>query len=243
MSEPLKIKGIVVNSAPLGDNGKMLTVLTKERGVISVSAKGVKSLKNKNSQGVMPLCYSDFVLSERGDIFSLTSADIVESFYKLREDVEALSYGVYFAHLAAYSVGRENACEDEVRLLLNSLYFLCKAPERKHILKCAYELKICEYAGIFPYVESCSCGEEGQFFDPETGEAVCREHKGIKAMRLTGEARRVFDYVQNASLKETLTFDIPDSLADEVSGMVEAFLKHQFGRLPKSLDYIKKIVI
>lgn len=242
MSEPVKIKGIVVNSAPLGDNGKMLTVLTGQMGVISVSAHGVKSLKNKNSQGVMPLCYSDFVLNPKGDIYSLVSADVIESFYSLRENVEALSYGVYFSHLAAYTVGRSNPGEEELRLLLNTLYLISKYPERCCVLCCAYELKICEYAGIAPYIDSCACGEEGIYFDTESGECVCALHRTEKAKKMSDSAKRVFLYVQNADMKEALSFDTPKEIAREVSEVIEAFMKSQLGRLPKSLDYIKKII-
>lgn len=243
MSEPLKIKGIVVNAAQWGDNDKMLTVLTRETGVISVAAKGVKSLRNKNSQAVQPLCYSDFVLSSRGDVYSLVSADIIESFYALREDVVSLAYGVYFAQLAAFTVGRNNAAGDEVRLLLNSLYMLCRDKERSDIIKCAFELKICEYAGFAPYVEGCACGEEGLYFDVVQGETVCSLHRTASCKKISPPARSVFEYVQNADLKEALTFTVDTGVAREVSLLAEEFLSGQLGRLPKGLDYIKKLNI
>ncbi len=242
MSEPLKIKGIVVKTAPLGDNDKMLTVLTREKGVISICARGVKSLKNKNTQGVMPLCYSDFVLNLKGDVYSLMSADIIESFFALRENVEALSYGVYFAQLAAYTVGRDNIATDEMRLLLNTLYLLCKDATRCDVLKCVFELKICEYAGIAPYMESCSCGEDGMYFDTLNGELVCPIHKNEACKKISDGAKRVCQYVQTSDLKGALTFDTPKSIANEVSELVETFMTHQLGRLPKSLEYIKKII-
>lgn len=243
MSEPLKIKGIVVAASQWGDNDKMLTVLTREKGVISVAAKGVKSLKNKNSQAVMPLCYSEFLLNARSDAYSLASADIIESFYPLREDVVLLAYGVYFAQLAAFTVGRNNLADDEVRLLLNSLYMLTRQRERMEVIKCAFELKICEYAGFAPYVEACSCGEEGIYFDVAQGETVCALHRTETSKKISPSAKSVFEYVQNADLKEALTFTVDTAVAKEVSLLAEEFLKHQLGRLPKGLDYIKKLNI
>ncbi|MBQ8002078.1 MAG: DNA repair protein RecO [Clostridia bacterium] len=242
MTEPLKIKGIVVNSAQWGDNDKMLTLLTKEKGVISVAAKGVKSIKNKNSQGVMPLCYSDFVLNDRGEAYSLVSADLIESFYKLREDVTSLAYGVYFAQLAAFTVGRNNYAEDELRLLLNTLYLLCKDPSRCDTLKCVFEVKICEYAGFAPYVDSCACGSDGEYFDISTGEVVCSLHRTPTSKQMSPGARAVCQYVQNAELKEALGFDTPAAIARELSEIIEAFMTRQLGRLPKGLEYINKII-
>lgn len=241
MAEPLKIKGIVVRCANLGDNDKMLTLLTRERGVISVCARGVKSLKNKNAQSAMPLCYSDFVLNEKGEVFSLVSADIIESFYNLRENVEALSYGIYFSQLAAYTVGKNNLADEEMKLLLNTLYLLCKDMTRCDVLKCVFELKICEYAGIAPYMESCMCGEEGMYFDVLTGEMVCSVHKTQSCRKISDGAKKVCRYVQNADLKTALTFDTPKIIADEISELVEEFMTNQLGKLPKSLEFVKKL--
>ncbi len=242
MNETLKIKGIVTGSAQWGDNDKMLTLLTREKGVISVAAKGVKSIKNKNAQGVMPLCYSDFVLTDRGEVFSLVSADVIESFYKLREDISALSYGVYFAQLAAFTVGRNNFAEDEMRLLLNTLYLLCKDASRCDTLKCVFEVKICEYAGFAPYLDSCACGGESMYFDICTGEAVCPLHRTESSKKISQGATAVCQYIQNADLKEALSFDTPREIARELSGIIEAFMTNQLGRLPKSLEYINKII-
>lgn len=242
MNEALKLNGIVVRSAPLGDNDKMLTVLTREKGVISVSARGVKSLKNKNSNAVQMLCYSEFVLKDKGEVYSLVSADVKESFYSLRENVEALSYGVYFAQLAAFVVGQSNPAEDEIKLLLNTLYLLGKNPERCFVLCAAFELKICEYAGFAPYVDCCMCGSEGDMFDTQTGECVCTMHKTPTAKKISKSAKAVLEYVQNVSLKEALTFDTKKEIATEVSFLIEEFLTCQLGKLPKSLDYIKKVV-
>lgn len=240
--ESLKIKGIVVRQAPLGDNDKMLTVLTAEKGAVSVCARGVKSLKNKNAQAVMPLCYSEYVLTKKGDVFSLVSADIIESFYALREDVKALSYAVYFAHLALFFVGADTPALHEMRLLLNTLYLLSKSPERCSVLKCVFELKLCEYAGIAPYVEHCACGEEGEFFDISEGETVCLLHKSRFSKKISENAKTVCRYIQNANLKAALTFNTSEETAEELSCLVEEFMEHQMGKLPKSLEYINKII-
>ena len=42
MTKHIKAEGIVLKETPLGENGKLLVVFTKEHGRISVAAKGVK---------------------------------------------------------------------------------------------------------------------------------------------------------------------------------------------------------
>ena len=46
------VDALVIRELPLGDNDKVLTLLTAENGRFNVIAKGVKSLKNP----IMPAC-------------------------------------------------------------------------------------------------------------------------------------------------------------------------------------------
>lgn len=236
----VKVNAIVVHSASYGDNDKMLTVLSSERGVMRVSAKGVKSLKNKNSPSANVLCYSEMILKETGNIYSLSSADLIESFYPLRESVEALSYGVYFAQLAAMCVGEGAEAPEEVRLLLNTLFVLSKYPQRRKVLRAAFELKLCEIVGVAPIVGRCSCGNAGEYFDAEQGESVCKMCKSPSAVKVSASAVKVMEYILESDIKDALLFDTPEPIAREVSDVMEHFMKIQFGRLPKGLEYLKK---
>lgn len=239
MSAQVKVNAIVVHSAAYGDNDKMLTLLSAERGVMRAAAKGVKSLKNKNSPSASVLCYSEMVLKENKEIYSLSSADLIESFYPLRESVEALSHGVYFAQLAAMCVGEGAEAGEEMRLLLNTLFVLSKYPERRGVLRAAFELKLCEIAGIAPTVGRCPCGGEGEYFDAEQGGSVCVRCKSPSAVKVSAPAVKVMEYILESDVKRALLFDTPEPVAREVSLITEHFMKYQLGRLPKSLEYLK----
>lgn len=241
MEKLYKVHAIVTRSAAYGDNDKMLTVLSEESGLMSVCAKGVKSLKNKNSPSANPLCYSEMVLKEVGDGFLLVSADIIESFYNLREDVTALSAGVYFAQLAAMCVGAGVPAKEEMKLLLNTLFILAKYPKRYRVLKAVFELRLCEAVGVAPIIGRCECGGKAEFFDVEDGESVCALHKKPSSVKISPPALRVMDYVLDSTLKEALLFDAPEEISDEICNAVEKFMLFQFGQLPKSLDYLKKV--
>ena len=54
---------LVLKSIEVGDNDRLLTLLTPENGRINVIAKGVKSIKSKNSAISQPFIYS-FILSK-----------------------------------------------------------------------------------------------------------------------------------------------------------------------------------
>ncbi len=241
LDEVCKVKCVVLRASVYGDNDKMLTVLSREKGLMSVAAKGVKSLKNKNAAAANVLCYSEMVLKPRGDIYSLSSADVIESFYQLRTNLEALSCGVYFASLTEMCVGQGEECEDEMKLLLNSLYMLSHFPERADILRAVFEVRMCVLSGIAPIISPCACGNEAEFFDVERGECVCGFHKARGAVKLSRRAAEMISFIEEAGLKAALEINADKETALEVCNVTEKFMRFQFGRLPKSLEYLYSI--
>ena len=83
MEQIVRTKALIVRTANSGDNDRVLTAVSPELGKISVIAKGVKSLKNKNGAATGGLCYSDFVLKEGRELYSLMSAVFCLSARKL----------------------------------------------------------------------------------------------------------------------------------------------------------------
>lgn len=59
-----KLNGLVLKQRNIGENDRMLVLLTKEKGVLEVCARGVKRMRSPLAAGCMPLCYSEFCLFE-----------------------------------------------------------------------------------------------------------------------------------------------------------------------------------
>ena len=60
-----KIKGIVLREAPKGETSKLLTVLSADRGVITVNAKGVRKLSSPYIKSSQQFAFSDMLLYEK----------------------------------------------------------------------------------------------------------------------------------------------------------------------------------
>ena len=168
---PIKTMGIVTRSTTVGDYNKMLTVLSADLGRISVWVKGGKSQKHAAHPSVSPLCYSEFVLIPKGDVYTLSSATLSESFYGLRNSVEDLAYAAYFVSFAENLSPQDIEAEEMLRLLLNTLYFLEKGSKGKEDLRLMFELRALCIAGFAPVFDACrSCGNPNAlYFDADGG--------------------------------------------------------------------------
>ena len=63
-----KVNGVVLRELQMKESDKVITVLTRELGVISIYAKGAMRLKNKFHSSTGLFTYSEFVIFVgRGD--------------------------------------------------------------------------------------------------------------------------------------------------------------------------------
>ena len=241
MSEStIKINAVVIRSKKSGENDRLLTLLSPEFGKLSVIAKGACSLRHKDRSSTVVFTYSSFVLKKiREGFYSLVSAELLESFKVMTEDVLLLSYAAYLASLCEICVSEGMGADEEVRLLLNSFHMLCVRKEAAPLIKCVFELKLCECAGLMPEIsETCPCGKPASFFSVENGEVRCTEHSSNYDIKIAPSVLELAMYITQSSLKDAMYSSFNQSDAYALWAINERFLEHHMGNLPKSLTYL-----
>ena len=158
--EQLRVRGLVVRETQTGEYDKILTVITEEMGRISVSGKGVRSLKSKHMPATQLFCYSDFVLRKSHGFFYISDSALRESFFNLRMDLNKLALASYLCDVAAEFAVEGVGDEELLRLTLNTLYALAGTrPIPLVQIKAAFELRVAAIEGYLPDLSGCgSCG-------------------------------------------------------------------------------------
>ncbi len=238
--EPLKTTGIVIRTNRGKNSSLALTVLSPDMGKISVWARGAQSHKNPMHTGCTLLSYGEFILLPRGEMYSLTAASPLRSFYHLREDVEKLSFAVYFAELAGLMFGEGMEAEEAVRLLLNTLHYLEQDLKDPLDLKVLYEIRLMCAAGFMPHTESCiQCGrEDAAAFSPQAGGLICSACAPLRP--LSSAALSLLRGYVEKGLKTALDYD-GSVVAKELADPIERFVRHHTELAPRSLEYLHRI--
>jgi DNA repair protein RecO (recombination protein O) len=177
MSQQCHTMGLVVRAKR--DKDVILTLLTPEMGRITVIAKGARSLKGPQMAMSQPLCYGDFELYKRGDLYWLHTGELKENFYGVTTRLDALNLAAYFCDVAVAVSEPGEPCEELLRLLLNSLYFLANKTYPDELIKGVFEWRVLAMQGLSPAVRACcSCGkatDAGFALDVAQGELFCGE--------------------------------------------------------------------
>jgi len=94
--EVIQVEGIVIKDIAYGETSKILTLLTKDYGILSVLSKGCRSIKSKLRSVSGKLTYGNFyIVYKKTGLSTLTSADVLCSFSKILMNIEKISYARY----------------------------------------------------------------------------------------------------------------------------------------------------
>ena len=185
--ELVRVTGVVIRQRDIGEGDRILTLLTRERGIVEASAPGIKKVKSKLSGHAQLFGYSEFLLFQGRKNFRIRSAQSIRSFFHLRQDVEKMALASYFCDLMYYVSPAPEDAWNYQRLLLNTLALLEENRKDERQLRSIFELRLLRMAGFAPNLVACDgCGayeEPGMLFLPLRGVLCC----GNCAHRLVGE--------------------------------------------------------
>ena len=96
----LTTRGLVLRTTEYKETDRILTVLSADRGLLTMKARGVRSNRSKLKGACQLLTYAEFTVGEAHGFSSITEATAIEMFPELRMDIELLALASYFAQLA-----------------------------------------------------------------------------------------------------------------------------------------------
>ena len=114
--------GLVLRETVTRDADKILTVLTPDRGRLSVIARGARRKGSRVAAACQLLAYDEMTLRRKGECYYLAEASTIELFDGVRQDIEKLALAAYFAELTEAVCQDAMAAADMLPLLLNALF-------------------------------------------------------------------------------------------------------------------------
>lgn len=238
----IKIEGIVTSERSHGETSKIINILTKDKGIIGIMAKGARSLKSeyrvntsKLTQGVFNISYKENGLS------TLISVDLIENFKNIKKDITKISYASYLIELAT-QVMKHNEIDEIYDLLIASLK---KIDENYNpsVITNILELKYLDFLGVMPIIDSCSiCGSKNSIatISSDKGGYVCNNcltneklvnDKTIKLIRM-------FYYVDISKISN---LNISDNIIKEINTFLDNYYDRYTGLYLRSKQFLKNL--
>ena len=243
-------EGIITREVKYGDSSRILTVLTKEFGKISVLAGGVRSNKSGLLAATQLFAHVRLQLfkGREKSLYKINSGEILTSFAPIRESLERMAYASYFCEVANEVIQENQPDAEELQLLLNTLFLLAKDKLPYPQLKGVFEFRTLALQGLLPDLSLCQAcaAEPGVYFNPYTGGVACKscgktitDHGWIQA----GEGVvTAISYISAAEPKKIFSFTLPEASLYYLSSLGEHCMEVCLERHFKTLDYLKKVL-
>lgn len=241
----LRTDGIVIREQMAGEQDRLITLLTRENGIIKGFVNGGRNPKNKNVAATGLLCYSDFSIEKsKRDVYVIKEATAKEVFFSLRENIISLSLAQYFAELTYELAPREEAAPEFLSLLLNAVFLITQGKKDAALIKAVTELRMLCLSGYMPPPVACaSCGQyesENMYFDLHSGELFCEEcnlRSSLQKLSLTTVS--AMRHICFSEPRKIFSFTIPEEDLSDLSFVSEIYLKNITNRKYKTLDFYK----
>jgi DNA repair protein RecO (recombination protein O) len=229
MPGPVKTEAIVLRSLRYGEADRILHVYTPQRGRVSAIAKGVRRARSRFGGRLEPFFRLQLDLHEgRGELLTVTGAQTVEGYPRLRSDARALDA----AARACDAVGRLFETGEPhpgvFNLLCRRLSLLDTgagtASGRTDAL--AFRLKLMLAAGLAPQLGACAgCGEREHLvgFSGAAGGVVCGACEAA-SFPLDADAYRFMTEALGQSLDDVPS--APEPALGQVERAISETLEH-----------------
>ena len=245
----LNVQGLVVRVTEYNERDALLTVLTKDRGRMTVKARGLRRKNSPLAVCCQLLALCDFTLFEYRDSYVINDAHVVELFQGLRTDLKKLALATYMAQVTEL-ISQEDFPSRELQpLVLNCLYALSSIGISQEQAKAVFELRCACLAGFTPDLSGCQCcgNEEPELFDISQGTLVCSKCAsgagGVSGIRMpvTGGILTAMRYICFCEPKRIFAFTLGQDAMACLCQTTEAFLITQLERGFSALDFYKSL--
>lgn len=240
------VNALVLREVRYKEADRILTLLTDTDGKLTVKARGALRKSSKTAAATQQLTYSEMTLFGNRGRWTVNEATVKEPFSGLREEMERLALGAYFAEcMEAFSV-EEQPEPELLQLGLNSLYALSRGMYAQEKIKAAFELRLMCLTGYAPELTHCAvCGREPEepVLSIDRGRVFCRacaQAVGERA-ELGQGALEAMRYVCSAPPKQMLRFELGDDVVLRLGDAAERYLLRRAERGFSALDYWKNI--
>lgn len=208
----LKLNGVIVADKDYREYDKLLTILTQDKGKVSVYAFNVRKSNSKNIGKISLFTFGTFEVRENQDSLYLENVILKEEFYDLTKDYENVCYASYFIELASYVAFENLECDEIIDLLYFAFKALTKGIVDKKLVRRVFELKMIKYQG--EYKDSSEL--------PENNDTL----------------KHTWDFVIMSLPQKLFSFKLSEEVFEEFDSEVDIEMKNKIGKKFKSLDLI-----
>jgi DNA repair protein RecO (recombination protein O) len=243
-----KTKAIVLKTADLKENDKLVWLFTEKLGKISAVAKGAKKNRSKFLSLTLPFCFGEFVVFKGKSLYTINEGEVVNSFQSLLNDLDSLTYSSYLCELIDISQIEEESNRELFKELIKVFYLMENKALDLDLLCRAFEVKLLMASGYNFNLEQCViCRRKistSNYVSLEYFGGICSDCEKERGMNVSFATFNALKYLVKVSIENVYRLTLTKDVKDEIYKFLANIIADNFGRRPNSLqmfEYIKGV--
>ena len=241
-----RCEALTLRKTPLGEADLMVTLFARDQGKLRVMAKGARRTSSKLVGHLEPLTQVRLFLAQGRNLDYVTQAQVIGNFAPLKDDLGAITKGLYVAELVDGFGVESHANQSLYHLAIETLQIIGQNPDSAWPLR-FFELQLLQVSGLMPELYCCvDCRRPltpgHHRFSPGVGGTLCPgchpagahvrplSLRALKVLRLLHRGRLpdIIPLRTNAALREELKSLLTTTVAYWLDKEIQSnlFLEH-----------------
>ena len=238
-----RAEGVILRRRNLGEADSIFTLFSGSEGKFEAIAKGVRKARSRMRGHLEPLTRSRVLVAQGRSLDVFTQAETVDSYRRLREDLEASAEALYCLELVDRFTEEREPLPELYALLLATLELLQE--EGGSSVSRFFELRLLSLLGYEPHIDGCVvCGgrlpAEEALLSPRAGGLVCRQCR-VEAGggRIVSVAViKLLRFAGRATAADFAAVSIPPEVAQELRSATAELVRYHLDREPNARRFV-----
>lgn len=243
-------EAIVIGGHDLGEADRIVVFYTQTSGKVRAVAEGARRIRTRFGGSLQLFTRGHLVYFERPNktLHKVNEFGVIRSHHPLREDLDRLVLSSTAVEAVALGVEEGEAFSDLYRLLADGLERLEEAPRPGVVLQ-GFLLHLLRLLGYLPELSVCVRCRKGvspnqdASLSPVAGGLICTACRQSTPDSIPASPA-VLGFLRGASVSALRVMDritiLPQPF-QEVSDILQAFLRHVLGRPLRSSDFLARL--
>jgi DNA repair protein RecO (recombination protein O) len=251
----IKAEGIIIRSMKMGETSRLLTLFTREHGILKVIAKGSRSRKSRfgGALDLLNVVHIVYYHKESRELQLLSAADIVETFPSLSLNLEKWGYANACGELIIRAHPAAEATPKLYPILLDSLRAMNEnSSGNDRACFWGLQTKLLSVFGVPPNLRRClqcsnvleSVAAQRIYFHVARGGFFCEKcNPGTGAFQLSKETLMNLANLQSQPARKIAPMVFSSQSAHEMEKFLQNYFRfhlEEIGRL-QALEFIGEL--
>lgn len=237
-------ESIVLKTSPFLEADLIVTLLTRDYGVVKTFAKSTRKTMSRFGSSLEPLTYSRISLwgKEETGLPRLTQSDIIRPFQSIRERPDCFFRVMEIVELTLSLLPEREPHRDVFDFFLSVLGMIegDSGSDRGVLKALLYKIRFLDMVGYGPRLDGCArCSRSGYNYYISHGSIICGLcAKGMdRPIRLSPGVIKSYEALRRWDITKTCRIRLSRTALAELSGMLDTHIQYTIAKPLKTKSF------